>query len=404
MTVTTPREPRAVASPVSGSASSVSGSPAIPGRLPSERLESATAARTVLLAAVGLLACLGVLAVQSSSATTRSPGFEPIYLTRHLINLALGVALAAGVARVPPVQWCRFAWWIYGGAVLLLLLVAVPGVGLSAGGACRWLRLPGFTLQPSEWAKLAVPLLAARVLSGRAHVLDQLVLLVSAAGVFALVLRQPDLGTTMLLAGGLGIALVLGDWPLRRLLALGFAGVAVVAIGTLRGYQLRRIEGLWATWQDWREAPYQLRQSLVCFGEGGWTGVGLGRGWQKLSFLPEGHTDFVVAVIGEELGVVGVAFVAACWLAVLAAGTRLIMLQPLGSFRFILGATLLLQLVTQAALNGAVVTALVPPTGIPHPLLSYGGNSLLVTMVSLGLLLSCTQVPRDAVLPREVPQ
>ena len=353
------------------------------------------AASTTLVAAVALLTGFGTLAVQSSSMTTRTPGFEPIYLTRHLVNVALGLTLAIVASRMRPATLSRFAWWFFFGVAAMLLLVATPQFGLSAGGAQRWIRLPGFTMQPSEWAKLAIPLLAARILAGRAHLLDQAVLFASTAGMLLLVLRQPDLGTTILLAGGLGVSLVLGGWPWRRLLAVAAAGVAGLAVLSLRGYQLRRIEGLLATWADWRSAPYQLRQSLVCFGEGGWTGVGLGHGWQKLSFLPEGHTDFVVAVVAEETGLAGLLFVAGCWLTVLASGVKLFERQPAESFRVILGGTLLVQLVGQAALNVAVVTAVIPPTGIPHPLLSYGGNSLLVTLLSVGIVLACTRPTTD---------
>ena len=354
-----------------------------------------TSAATVLMVAVLLLACIGVLVVQSSSITTRSPGFEPIYLSRHLLNLALGSVVAAAASRARPSTLSRVAWPAFAATLLLLVLVAVPQIGLSGGGARRWLRLPGFTLQPSEWAKVAIPMLSARILAGRCHLLDQLTLLAASAAMLALVLCQPDLGTTILLAGGLGLSLVLGDWPWRRLAALATFGLATVAALSLRGYQRRRILGLIATWHDWRDAPYQLRQSLVSFGEGGWSGVGLGQGWQKLSFLPEGHTDFVVAVLAEELGLVGVVLLAGCWLTVLVAGVRMVTRQPPGSFRAILGGTLLCQLVMQAALNVAVVTAVIPPTGIPHPLLSYGGNSLLVTSLSFGLVIACCRAPRS---------
>ena len=358
--------------------------------------DAAETDRAILLAAVLLLACLGVLAVQSSSITTRSEGFEPIYLTRHLTNLTLGLVFGWAASRVRPATVSRFAWPVLAATITTLSLVAIPQVGVSAGGATRWLRLPGFQMQPSEWAKLALPLVAARVLSGRARLRDQAGLFAAAATVFVLVLRQPDLGTTLLLAGGFGVSLVLGGWPLRWLVGLAAIGAGGVTVLALRGYQLRRIEGWLATWRDWREAPYQLKQSLICFGEGGWAGVGLGRGWQKLSFLPEGHTDFVVAVVAEEMGVLGVAFLAGCWLTVLLCGVRLLAAFPPQSFRTIAAGTLLIQLVGQAGLNVAVVTGVIPPTGIPHPLLSYGGNSLLVTAGSIGLFAGLSSRPAIA--------
>ena len=359
--------------------------------------------RVVLLASAWCLACLGVVAVQTASITTRQEGFEPIYLSRHLVNLALAVGLATWAAGRDAGFWRRAVWPAAGLCLLSLLAVRVPGVGLSAGGATRWVRLPGFTMQPSEWAKVALPMLAAWWLHECGSRRAAAAAMAVGGACLALVLTQPDLGTTLLLAAGVGAALWLGGLRLRAFAAGALLLVPTVAAMSLRGYQRRRVEGLVATWRDWREAPYQLKQSLIALAEGGWWGVGLGRGWQKLSFLPESHTDFVLAVVGEEMGFAGLAVVAGLWLAVLLSGLSLAS-RAGDRFAGTVAAALVTMLALQASLNAAVVTAVVPPTGIPHPLLSHGGNSLLVTGLSLGMVVSLTRpaaVAAAAVEPAE---
>ena len=154
---------------------------------------------------------------------------------------------------------------------------------------------------------------------------------------------------------------------------------------------MQRITGFVTTWTDPSSAPYQVKQSLVSLGAGGFLGVGLGRGWQKLSFLPEANTDFVFAVLGEELGLLGTLGLLAIWGGVFACGIRLLRNLDRQGFEYIAAFTLLSQLLIQALLNMAVVTALLPPTGIPHPLLSYGGSNLVVSLVSIGIVVSLSR-------------
>jgi cell division protein FtsW len=230
-------------------------------------------------------------------------------------------------------------------------------------------------------------------------------LLVPPALVMGLVALQPDLGTTLFLAGGVLLTLFIGGLPLRYF-GYGLVSLIPASLGVflLKDYQLRRITGFLDTWSDWREAPYQLKQSLVTLGSGGWTGVGLGMGYQKLSFLPEANTDFVFAVIGEELGLLGTLSLLLLWGSLFYFGLRLIRtgrptdneitpVATLASF------VLLSQLVGQALLNIAVVTAMVPPKGISHPLISAGGSNLVVSLVSLGLILSLTRRDNSPGLP-----
>lgn len=352
--------------------------------------------RHLFISLVCVLAGFGILMVHSASITSWPTEFEQIYLSRHLTFLALGAVLAAIASRVPPGWWPRAAPWLLAGTLLLLVLVLVPGVGTRVNGARRWLRYGPASLQPSELLKIALPLLLCRLIAARRHTFGRwsfgsFLLLWPLALCLPLVLLQPDFGTTVFLLLGVAIALFAGGWPLRNFaLGVGLAIPLATWMVMRHPYQLRRITGFLAAWRDLDEAPWQIQQSLISLGAGGLTGSGLGRGWQKLSFLPEANTDFVFAVVGEELGLVGTLSLIGVWLGLYLAGLRLLRPLPRGEFAWLAGFTLLTQLLLQAGINVAVVTALLPPKGIPHPLLSYGGTNLVVSLVSIGILLSLT--------------
>jgi cell division protein FtsW len=187
------------------------------------------------------------------------------------------------------------------------------------------------------------------------------------------------------------LLLWIAGWPLRYFVfCLGLGVPAACLVFSIKSYQFERIRGFFLAWQDVNHAPYQIRQSLMSLSEGGLQGVGLGKGWQKLSYLPEANTDFVLSVVGEELGLLGTLCLVVIWSGFFWAGYRIICGQPRSSYHYIVGLTLLTSLVLQAAMNTAVVTAMVPPKGISHPFLSYGGSNLLVSLVAVGIILSLT--------------
>jgi len=218
-----------------------------------------------------------------------------------------------------------------------------------------------------------------------------------------LVVREPDLGTSLFLVVSACVVLFLAGWPIRNFVV----GIAACVWGsvyliTSHSYRLRRITDFVSVWTDFDGSDaWQLRQSLIALGAGGLQGVGLGRGTQKLSFLPESNTDFVFAVAGEELGLVGTLGLVALWCGIFWCGMRLFREFRTDSFAAVAGMTLLVQLVGQALLNAAVVTALVPTTGIPHPLISYGGSSLVVSLVAFGIIVSLSRA-EDAEAERDV--
>ena len=330
---------------------------------------------------VGVLLAIGTVMVFSSSLTAQSAATEQVYLSRHLLFAGLAGALGTVTASLPAKLWRKLAPLALTVTILLLIGVLIPGLGRTVNGAQRWFRIGTVSFQPSETAKLSIPLIIcalrypARGPAFRPS-LSALIAICSLAAVTAVLIAcEPDLGTACFVGIAAAVALYLSGWPLRDFVI----GTVIVlpcaaALIVLKPYQLERIRGFLATWQHPESAPYQIQQSLTTLGVGGVHGTGLGRGWQKLSFLPEANTDFVFAVIGEELGLVGTLCVIALWGGVYTFGRRLICRVPRDSFESVAAATLLTILVLQAALNMAVVLALVPPKGISHPFISYGGE------------------------------
>jgi len=353
---------------------------------------------------------VGLLMVHSASITSWPTDFEQIYLSRHLMRLSLGVVAAAICAALPARFWFRAAPLLFAVTIVLLALVLIPGIGTRVNGAQRWLRYGPISLQPSDVAKIAIPLLVCRLLSSHRDGLNHwlrgtLPLIAPALVAVPLVLLEPDLGTSIFLAAGCGIALFAGGWPWRYFILSGVLSMtAFAALVTIQPYQLRRVTGLLDAWSNFSQAPYQLQQSLISLGAGGPTGVGLGKGWQKLSFLPEANTDFVFAVVGEELGLIGTLGLLVLWTGFYFAGLRLLRHLDRTTFAWLAGFTLLTQLALQATLNMAVVTALVPPKGIPHPLISYGGSNLVISIATLGILVSLSREHSESAAIEDQPQ
>jgi cell division protein FtsW len=292
------------------------------------------------------------------------------------------------------------AWWLSIG-----LLVLTYAYGVVRGGARRWIPL-GFTqLQPSELTKIACVLVAAALAvewqRGRLETGDYLKKLGIYVGVPAvLIVFQPDLGTAILMAIGVGIVLFLGGIELRW---VGMASAILVAFGVsavaIAPYRMERVATALNPWSDAQGKGYQAIQALLAFGTGGIRGVGLGLSRQKFFYLPEAHTDFIFAIIGEEAGLLGTLAVVAAFGILLYAGIRIAMgaRDPFG--RLVAGA-LAGMIAFQAVLNMAAVTGVFPVTGKPLPFISYGGSSMLVTLMCVGLILSVSEFGANA--PRAV--
>jgi len=348
-----------------------------------------------------VLVAVGTVMAHSASMTSRPSDKDEAHLTKHVVYLGVGLVVATAAALMPPGVWLKAAPWLFAATIILLVAVLIPGLGAEVNGARRWLRFGPVSVQPSEIAKLTLPLLIGRLAVARSNELHRwlngTVPVVWPAGiVLPLVLLEPDLGTTLFLAAGAAALLFLAGWPLRNF-AFGvvLALPALAAIVIAQPYQLRRLTGFIAAWTEPGSAPYQVRQALITLGSGGVTGTGVGRGWQKLSFLPEANTDFVFAVIGEEMGLFGTLGLLATWCAFFVVGLRVLRNAHSNRFAFLCGTTLLVQLVGQAFVNMAIVTALLPPKGIALPLVSYGGSNLVTSLAAIGMVLSLSRAGHE---------
>ncbi len=350
----------------------------------------------VLLAAVAILLGLGIVMVASSSLHLGERYGDPFhFVTRHLIAVALGLTVAALITRAPTPWWARSGTLLYFAGLLLLLVVLLPGIGKEVNGATRWIALGSFNLQTSEFMKLFLIVYLAGYLVRRqfevthsvwAFVKPMLLLVLAAS----LIMLQPDFGTTaVLLATALGM-LFLGGAALWQFLGLLVVALAVLTtLIVISPYRLARVTSFLNPWADPLESGYQLSQALIAFGRGEWTGVGLGNGIQKQFYLPEAHTDFLMAVVGEEFGLVGTAVVIALFGVIVwrtfAIGTAA---DARGDkFSTYVAYGLGLWLGMQAFINVGVNVGLLPTKGLTLPFLSYGSNSLIVCTAAVGMLL-----------------
>jgi cell division protein FtsW len=360
----------------------------------------------VLLATTIVLLMGGLLMIYSASSVSAyvKEGNSYFYLIKQLRFVVLGV-LALFVAS----RW-NFrgrgllsaeigAWAVY--AASLVGLVLVPIIGISSGGAQRWLLFGTTTIQPSEYAKLGCLLVTAvllaaynkRKIDGKQFLIRLLGMLVP---VVALVMLQPDMGTTMSILISVFLLLWLGgiDWRVLAGTGIGGIGLAVLMI-FVEGYRMDRLTGFMDPWADPLDKGYQIIQATYAFGSGGLTGVGLGLSRQKFAYLPAAHTDFIFAIIGEEAGLLGTLVVVLAFVAFAYAGTR-IALDCKDPFGRLMAGGLTAMIATQAVMNMAAVTGLMPVTGIPLPLVSYGGSSLTFTMGCIGLILAVARHSRVA--------
>jgi cell division protein FtsW len=359
-------------------------------------------ASAALLAAVAILASVGAVGLFSATAPLALDRAIPPHFVRHVGALALGSALALLAARLPLRVWHGLALPLWLASVLAL--VATAAIGHEAGGARRWLAIPalGMSFQPAEVARFATVLAVAVALSrreGRADVRMRrfAIALALAALPAVLCLLQPDLGSGVLLVGLAGLMLFAAGAPLRTLLLpAAIGGVGIAAYSLANPYALRRWLGFLDPWARASSEGFQLVQSFVAFGRGGLFGVGVGSGHQKLFYLPEAHTDFILSVVAEELGLIGVLAVLGAFVALGIAGLR-IALAARQRFAMLLAFGMTVLLVVPAALNAAVVMGCLPTKGLALPLLSYGRTSLLVSCAAIGVILGVARRQGDAV-------
>jgi len=351
---------------------------------------------------VAILTTLGLIFVFDASTFVSNYHFGDGYrmILKHFVSATVGVGLLWICSRCPSDFLKHRAYWLFAASIPLVLATLIPHVGIEVNGARRWIPLGPFNLQPSEFVKISYVIAVAAWLD---HVSDRarnpLYTIVPVLGAFGLVagilLGQPDFGTTVLLAGIAVLMLLLGGVPLWQLLipalALGGGGIALIWTSA---YRWNRVMAFLHPEDDPLGAGYHLLQALSAFGSGGVTGAGLGASTSKSGYLPEPHTDFIFAVIGEETGMVGATLIVVLFALLAWRGFR-IAHRHSEHFAQLLAAGLTLIIVLQATLNIAVVLGMLPTKGIGLPFISYGGSSIMAFLAISGLLLSLSRELRE---------
>jgi cell division protein FtsW len=350
-----------------------------------------------LAGAVAALLALGVIMVYSASVAyaNRSAGYSTYFLWRHLAHLALGLAALVVVLRLRVRLWEKAGPYLLLLGIGLLVLVLVPGLGAHINGSSRWLKLGLINLQPSELMKLFMVVYVAGYLVRKQDEMrnfTQGIAMVSlvVAVIGTLLLMEPDLGTVVVITLTVLAMLFLGGvrfWHFALVLIAGLGGMVLLTL--ISPYRMGRVTSFLDPWADPFNSGFQLVQALIAFGRGEWLGVGLGASVQKLSYLPAAHTDFLLAVIAEELGLLGVFTVMGLFgIVIVRAFAIARQAERAGNLygaRLAHGLGVLLG--SQALINMGVNMGMLPTKGLTLPFMSYGGSSMLVSCIALGLLL-----------------
>ena len=348
---------------------------------------------TVLVAAIATLVAIGLgMILSASSAYAVALQHDAAYfLKRQLLWLLVALAIAYAAYRVDYRKLRKIAPWVAGASIASLVLVLVPHVGMIAGGARRWLGAGPLQFEPSEFAKLALVLYLANALAAKGERIRSLSSglfpLAFVTGIMAiLIVKQPDFGTASLLAFTSAIMFFVAGARVAHLLTIA-AVIAPPAWWLVRHdpYKLARIVAFVDPWKDPQDKGFHIVQSLMALGSGGWFGVGLGFSHQKFFWLPEAHTDFIGSIIGEETGFAGMALIVALFITFAYRAVRIALAAP-DRFGFFLCIGCMSLIVVQAFVNLGVVSSSWPVTGVPLPFISFGGTSLVTSLVAVALV------------------
>jgi cell division protein FtsW len=351
----------------------------------------------IFLAVIALLA-LGITMVLSTSYLYAQERFADgtHFFRKQILAVGMGLLALFISAWIPPSLYRKLAYPLLALSLLLLVLVLIPGIGVSRGGARRWLAAGGVMFQPVEFAKIALVVYLAHSLAKKGEkmgsyklgVLPYLIV----GGVFVgLILLQPDLGTTVIFGLILSLMLFVGGAKLSHLLLTGVMALPVLTLALLGAeYRLRRLLVFMDPWRDASSGGFQIIQSYIAFGSGQLVGRGLGESRQKLFYLPEAHTDFIFSVIGEELGLLGALLVLALFGLIVTRGLKLAagLEEPFEQF-LAFGLSVLLGI--QALVHMGVVMGLMPTKGLVLPFISYGGSAMVMNLAQAGMLLGLSR-------------
>ncbi|WP_084007205.1 putative lipid II flippase FtsW [Salisediminibacterium beveridgei] len=352
-----------------------------------------------LLVGTLLMGIFGLVMIYSASYVRGYDMYGNLthFFDRQLQWLLISVILLSFFMFFPYRRFAGMMKLLVLGSMFLLILVLIPGVGVEVNHATRWIDVPGLgRIQPSEFVKLASILYLAHVYSRKQSYINQFWKgifppLVIIGGFFFLILQQPDLGTAVSI---IGVAVIIAFTSGARIMHLtGLAAVVIVVVtyyARSEEYRMSRITGFMRPFELEQTQGFQVVQSYIAIAHGGLTGTGLGQSVQKLFYLPEAHTDFILAIVSEELGVLGIGFALLVMLIIISRGI-MIGIRCRDSFGSLLAYGISFQLAIQVVFNAGAVSGLLPITGIPFPFLSYGGSSLMVTFVMMGILINISR-------------
>ncbi len=349
----------------------------------------------ILLMGTLMLLLIGVVMVYSASSVLalKRFGSDTYFFRRHVVNVLAAILVLIICRHVPYACYRKMAYPLLAVALLLLIAVYLPGVGRAVGGARRWLTVFGVSVQPSEFAKLALIIYLAHSMSKKQETIKTFTIgFLPHAIVFTvfavLIVIQPDFGTAVLLTLVAWTMLFVGGVRLFHLFtAVGAVLPVVYYLVTHAGYRVKRLITFLDPWSYESDAGYQIVHSLMAFGSGGLIGSGLGNSYQKLFYLPEPHTDFVLSVLGEELGLGGVCLVVGLYVMILWRGIAVAM-KARDLFAVYLAVGLICALGLQVFVNVGVAMGLLPTKGLTLPLVSYGGTSLVMHAAGIGILMN----------------
>ncbi|UCE33372.1 MAG: putative lipid II flippase FtsW [Deltaproteobacteria bacterium] len=352
----------------------------------------------ILLISVLLLLGIGLVAVYSASSILAEARFGDhyFYLKRQAVFCLFGILLMIAAKNINYLVYRKLVYVFLGLSLLLLVLLLIPGLGFKVGGAQRWFRFGFVSLQPSEAAKLSLAIFMAYSMSKNVDQMSTFLngllphLLVGSIFV-ALILLQPDLGTAVILGMWMLILLFVGGIHLGQLfLLMGLTTPIVFYLISQSAYRLNRWWAFLNPWEDPQGFGFQIIHSFLAFGSGGLFGVGLGKSKQKLFYLPEPHTDFVAAIIAEEAGFIGISVLIVLFALIVIRGIKIALKAP-ELFGTYLALAISCMLAVQVIVNMGVVMALLPTKGLTLPFVSYGGSSLVISLLGMGILMNISR-------------
>ncbi|TEU28503.1 putative lipid II flippase FtsW [Alkanindiges illinoisensis] len=370
-------------------------------------MDEITAKRLLVFTVISLL-CLGTVMITSASMPYGDYiNDQPLYfIKRHMIYLVLGAIALTTTFFVPLRYWFKntILLWLMALGLLTVVLM-LPEVN----GSKRWITLPGFTFQPSEFAKFVMVLFIADYVVRRSDEIrfslkGLLRLLIPMGSVLLLIMLEPDLGASVVIVGSMMAVFFLAGAPPKQFGAMLLTAVGAVAVAILASpWRVKRLLSFTNPWADEQGDGYQLKQSLIAFGRGEWTGTGLGHSVQKLSYLPEAHTDFMLAIVGEELGFVGISILFTLSFLMVAACMRIGYLalknNHLRAGYLAYGISVIF--VIQICVNGGMNMGLMPTKGLTLPFISYGGTALVVSLMMIGVILRIERETSETATVRE---